>query len=365
MTIKKVCIFAGYFPLGQGGAEYQSFLLANALRTCSVEVFFLTFSDLKQTVISKDGYKIYNIEPNKHLQKIGRPFFLYYYKIKKILSMEKPDIVYRRMGAAIPGLLALLKKKLDFELIWACAHISDLNRFRIHDIGNILNNIDDLFRIYGIKNADKILVQTNDQKDLLLKNFHKESFLFPNLHPKPVENVVKGGPIVKVIWAANYKTWKQPELFIDLAEALQEYSDVRFIMIGRIGPFEIQKETSAKVKQLRCLEHKGELPMEEVNKILAGSDVFINTSLAEGFPNTFIQAWMRKVPVISLHVDPDDMIKNNNIGYHSRTFEQLVEDTKTLVVNKQVRKEMGERAQRFALETFSIDNIKRVIKLFE
>ena len=39
------------------------------------------------------------------------------------------------------------------------------------------------------------------------------------------------------------------------------------------------------------------------------SKILINTSSFEGFPNTFVQAWANGVPVISLKVDPDNIIK--------------------------------------------------------
>ena len=67
---------------------------------------------------------------------------------------------------------------------------------------------------------------------------------------------------------------------------------------------------------------------------------------------------MRKIPVISLNIDPDNIIKRNKIGLHSKTFEQLVKDTKLLIDNTKLREEMGEKAQKFAFKKFSINNMK-------
>jgi len=362
---KKVCIFTSYFPLVQGGAEYQAYLLAQSLAQQNFEVFFLSFNQGKRELIEKDGYKIYSITTHNLLSKAGNPYFLYYYKIKEILSKEKPDIVYRRMGSAIPGILCLLQKKLNFKLLWACAHIRDVEKFKISGLKNILNNVDNIFRIYGINHADKILVQTNVQRQLLLKNFRRDASIFPNLHPINHIQITKKISPIQILWIANFKDWKQPECFIDLAGKFQDYPHVKFIMVGRSNSSKSWFRIKEKINALKQLEHRGELPMKEVNQLLEDSHIFVNTSLSEGFPNTFIQAWMRKVPVISLHVDPDDMIKKNKIGFHSNTFSRLVADTKILIEQHERREIMGELAQRYAVETFSLHKMGKLINLFQ
>jgi len=40
----------------------------------------------------------------------------------------------------------------------------------------------------------------------------------------------------------------------------------------------------------------------------------INTSNFEGFPNIFLEAWATGVPVISLNVDPGNVIKKRRLG---------------------------------------------------
>ena len=91
----------------------------------------------------------------------------------------------------------------------------------------------------------------------------------------------------------------------------------------------------------------------------------VNTSDFEGFPNTFIEAWMRGVPVISLNVDPDNILERKKIGFHSRTYNKLCKQLTFLMNNESVRNEMGMRAYQYAKAYHSKEMmVNRVLELF-
>ena len=115
------------------------------------------------------------------------------------------------------------------------------------------------------------------------------------------------------------------------------------------------------------LEYKGELSIEKVNDLLRESHLFVNTSLYEGGPpNTFVQAWMRETPIVSLNVDPDDIIRKNTLGFHSGSFEQMVKDVKFLIENEKVRQEMGRNAREYAIREHDIEKIlPKYVELIE
>jgi len=136
--------------------------------------------------------------------------------------------------------------------------------------------------------------------------------------------------------------------------------NAEFILIGRD-----YQDIMLNFAKNNNVTYHGELSIDAVNKELATAHIFINTSIAEGFPNTFIQAWMREVPVISLNVDPDNILTIHNIGFHSKTYDQLLKNTKELINNHQLRMKMGKNAKKFSFEKYSLKNIDTIIQLIK
>jgi glycosyltransferase involved in cell wall biosynthesis len=90
---------------------------------------------------------------------------------------------------------------------------------------------------------------------------------------------------------------KRPELFLEVAKKLPRR---RFVMIGGPGPnaafYEEVRRACAAVSNV---EFKGFLPLAEAESWFDRARVFVNTSLYEGMPNTFLQAWARGVPTVA------------------------------------------------------------------
>jgi glycosyltransferase involved in cell wall biosynthesis len=156
---------------------------------------------------------------------------------------------------------------------------------------------------------------------------------------------------------------KQPELFVRLAEAIPE---VRFQMIGgHSGNQEFYDRIKDATKRISNFEFLGVIPFDEINEYFSRASILVNTSMFEGFPHAFIQAWMHYVPVVSLNADPDELLCKNGLGFHSKTFGQLIEDVKTLLKDETLREEMGVNGRKYVEREHDITNIIReYIKLF-
>lgn len=365
---KTMLCLASFFPFSTGGAEYQTYLLAEEFKKMMNIVFLgIDSSGSHCNRIEKDGYVLYHI-PKRHILRrvLGRYYILDYFKLMRLFQEIRPDFIYQRSGTAYTGIAAYYARKSGCKLLWHIASSSDVQPLKF-SIGRKfpIDLIDKKMLEYGIRHADYIIGQAHYQNKLLKKNYGREcDLIMPNMHPAPRGKIRKSEQII-VIWVGNMKRLKQPDMFIRLAREFHYHKNVSFIMIGRPATGLYQKKLEANLNKFSNIVYLKEQKQDRVNRILAKSHVFVNTSIYEGFPNTFIQAWLREVPVVSLAIDPDDIIKDNRIGFHSRNFEQMVKDVDLLISDQNLREEMGKRAKEYAIKNFSLDNINRIIELIQ
>lgn len=223
--------------------------------------------------------------------------------------------------------------------------------------------LSDKLYLFAKKHADEILVQTQQQQNLIRKNIGLSSIVIPNGHCVPIR--IRKNNSTTILWLASLKRWKQPELFIELARCCQNL-DCKFVLAGRQSDKGYLGELLEQMNGVSNIEYIGGVTFEESNELIGRASVFVNTSKYEGFPDTFIQAWMRETPTVSLNVDPDDVIKNYKLGFHSGSFVQMVKDVRFLVENEEVKQEMGRNARKYALREHDVKKIvPKYIELFQ
>lgn len=342
-----------------GGAEHQSYLLASHLKEKYEVSFIYIQTEHREPVIHHNGITLYGIPKHKFLRRFGNTNFLDLFKIYFLLKKIKPDYIYQRVASAYTGIAAYYSKHYCCKSIWHISSEEDVSKvsYKFWKYA-ILNFVDKFFLYYGIKHANYIIAQTEYQKKKLKDNFNREpDIVVKNFHPVPKEIKMPANPPI-ILYIANFKKIKQPELFMKLASELRNL-DARFLMIGRNAYFK-NINTFSKINNL---EYLGELPEDKVSEILSVSTILVNTSISEGFSNTFIQAWLRGVPVVSLHSDPDNVIQKYNLGFRSGAFEQLVIDTRKIVEDKKLRSELSINSINYARKYHSLSNIEQLLSV--
>ena len=216
----------------------------------------------------------------------------------------------------------------------------------------------------GLVGADVIIAQNVFQQQMLSKRYGKESILVNQMTPSVDESCLqKKYNKIKIIWVANFKELKHPELFVQLAKDLKGHSDrIEMYMCGR--------STSKYNNLLQDLNHidylnyLGSLDQEQVFDLMNEAHILVNTSEYEGFSNTFVQAWMRKVVVVSMNSNPSDILTSQGIGFLTPNMTNLVATIHKLIEHPEIISELGEKSYQYALENHDLNkNMKKIIEV--
>ena len=253
-------------------------------------------------------------------------------------------------------------------MIWHVAHTTDVTPETLDTGRNVLRRRFEKCSVeYGIRRTDRIVVQTHDQGRMLAQNYGRRAdAVIPNFHPDAPERPDKSGPLT-VVWVANLKLWKRPDAFVRLAQALRDLSGVRFLMLGEAPPADSKwaMELMRSIAATPNLEFLGRRSAAEVNGYLARASVFVNTSVHEGFPNTFVQAWLRDAVVVSLDVNPDQVLDTERVGIHAGTEAGLEKAVRYLLTDPAARADYAERARAYAQSTHSVTNISKLTEMID
>ncbi len=279
----------------------------------------------------------------------------------------KPDVIYQRVAGAYTGLCAAFAHRHAIPMVWHVAHDTDVAPRSLDPGRNILRvRLEKWAANYGARRATRIVVQTHHQASLLKQNFGRAAdAVIPNFHPPAAETLDKSGTPT-VVWIANLKAWKRPEVFVRLASKLADCSGVKFLMVGLpAGSGRFQDRLMASIAAHPNLEYLGSKSHAEVNSLLARASIFVNTSTQEGFPNTFIQSWLRDVAVVSLSVDPDHVLENKQVGILAKSEAGLADAVRRLIEDPRSREAYVARGREHALAQHSLRNTEELIDLID
>ena len=304
-----------------------------------------------------DGEVINNIRVWKTFSESeGIPVFRFLYprltSILQALRKADADVYYQSCAGMLTGVVSWFCKRYNRKFIFRTAHDTDC----LPDRQLIRFWRDKKLYEYGLKRADIIAVQGVNQQRLLHHNYGLRGVPV-NMAVEIPNHEVTAKKEIDVLWVNNMRPFKRPELAIDLAKYL---SDCRFVMIG--GPFSgldsYYESIRQEAQKVANLDFVGPVPYREINDYFLKASVFVNTSETEGYPNSFLQAWVRGVPVVSFF-DPDHLITTNDLGRVPLNLDDMAQYVYELLKDDSSRTFMGEKARAFAAKRYSPINVAR------
>lgn len=362
--MKKIAIlYPAHYEQSNGGAELQISYFVKAAVNAGHEVHYV-YEDKKKLIQNELGLVLHPINKIKDIKCCGKGWFRYRKSINKVLKSVMPDVVYTRLGSSWIDIAAQYAQKYNKRHIHALASDKDVSRKVLSSLFPFFTPIESFYVNRGLKHVNLALAQNAYQEKVFQKRFRKPCVLVDQMTPLLDEALIKkNNDVVIVLWIGNFKKVKRPELFVELAKKMNAYSHlVKMEMYGRL-PADYNALLD-EINKIPWLEYKGEVPTDVILTRLSQSHLLVNTSLYEGFSNTFVQAWMRKVPVISMGSNPNCVFDNYNVGLYVPKEKELVSAISNLIEHQEVLEKMAEDAYCYAIEHHSLEkNMPKIMKL--
>ena len=286
-------VFAGDRAIEvMGGAEVQQATLARLLAGRGYRVSLVSQDFGQPDRVELDGVTVRKVFAESDGVPVLRFLHPRLSRMWRVLAEIDADIYYYRSASMWVGVLEAFCRRRGRRLVYAGASDPDF----APDIGGQIRFARDrwLFR-RGVAGAHAIVAQNAAQVQSVRAHYGREAVHIPSCYVPPCPARPAGGDLV--LWVAMLRPTKRPELFLELARRLPAR---RFAMVGgpALGDAELFERIAAQARRLPNVEFAGFLPLAEAEKWFDRARVLVNTSLYEGMPNTFLQAWARGVPTL-------------------------------------------------------------------
>lgn len=328
ISLKSYPLFINRSTKYFGGAEVQISLITRELAKDKQFQVSLVVKDYGQKrVIKRKKVIIFKTKINLF------DFF-------KVLKTTDADVYVERTANVKVFLVACFCKIFNKKFIYMLAHDWDVSNKWLY--------------WFGLRFADLIITQSQDQKQSLKKVFNLSSRVIPSLIK--IKVVKKQEKKEFVLWVGRADNWKQPFEYLNLIE---KNPQEKFVMICRQGKnIKLFNQVRLRAIKQDNLKFFPAVPFEKTANYFNKAKVLINTSTAEGAPNTFLQAGLGKTPVLSLKVNPDKYLDKYNCGLVAENLQNKMQNLfRKMLKNPKMLKVMGLNHYNYVKKNHSLKNI--------
>src|SRR5882762_5017833 len=263
------------------------------------------------------------------------------------LARADADIYYTSCAGMQVGLVALFCRRFRRRCVFRAASDTDCEPSRLL----VQYARDRWLYALGLKRCNAILVQSASQGRAMARNYGLPSRIAGML----VERTPAAVRDIDVLWVANVRQLKRPDRILELARALPAAS---VHMVG--GPLAGEEALFREIERAAAAQPNvrfhGRLSYWETNGLYARAKVLVNTSDIEGFPNAYLQAWVRGVPVVTL-IDPDHVIAREGLGVAVSRPDELTAATTQLLSHPMAWQAASARCLAFMEREFDEDKV--------
>jgi len=361
-TPMSICIVA-HFAYGAmaggetghiGGVERQTSITARWLAERGYPVTMVTWDEGQDDDLIIDGVRILKL----CRQDAGVPglrFFMpRWSSLVRALRKADADLYYHNCAEYVTGQVALWCRKNGRGFVYSVANDPDCDS-RLPEMKTLRERV--LYR-YGLRHADRVVVQTKIQQEMMRDGFGVESTVIPmpSSDPSNGKYVPREFPDPKagrVLWIARVTGQKRPDRLIELAQVC---SDFHFDFVGPQDGTDYAKRICQQAEELSNVTVHGPVSRDRVSDFYRRATCLCCTSDFEGFPNTFLEAWCMGLPIVSTF-DPDNLIARKGLGHIAKEIDGLSQAIRNLAASSSEWLAASANARKYYVENHTVEAI--------
>ncbi|MHB1953302.1 MAG: glycosyltransferase family 4 protein [Sulfobacillus sp.] len=330
-----------------GGAEVQQCNIARGLASLGyrVSMICMDYGQPDGTII--DGVRVYNA----HKPSEGLPVLRFVHprftSIWRAMRRCNADVYYQRCAGGHTAYVAAFCQKYGKRFIYAAAHDADFD----HTLPYIRLKRDRMLFRWGLHRAHTVVVQNPAQLEACHRVRYGPCTMVKSCYVPPSGN--RAGTEGYVLWVGSLREWKRPEWFIELARRLPQ---LRFRMVGGTDDANYERRLRSFAGPVTNLDVLGFIPYADVEEQFDGAQIFVNTSVHEGFPNTYLQAWARAIPTVGT-VATGVVWDGVPVEIQVRTLDELADTVSRLTSDSVACRDAGKRCLSCFKEQHSLEAV--------
>lgn len=337
-----------------GGVERQTSLMARWLAARGYGVSLLTWDEGQADEEIVDGVRVIKMCSRQSGLPGLRFFHPRWTSLNRALHRADADLYYHNCAEYVTGQIALWCRRNGRKFVYSSASDMDctpglpyMKKWRVRA----------LYR-YGLRHADRIVVQTQRQQSMLRDGFDLGSTVLPMPCPGPSSTEYRAPEppqhdSCRILWVGRICPEKCPERLLALARLCPE---AQFDVVGPVDDGTYAKEIRDRARTLPNLTLHGSIPRTRMFEFYERAACLCCTSVVEGFPNTFLEAWSHGLPIVSTF-DPDRLIAEHRLGVVAGDAAGLATGIRRLIQSPDEWLQISARARCYYEKNHTVDAV--------